>query len=73
MSAKRVSASGWMEASLVVSAVSDRRNANRCDSETQETLENIHVSKVGGRKKSIKLIDDNLKQNNMRREVVAQR
>jgi hypothetical protein len=34
-----------------------------CGSKTQK---NTHVSKVGGRKESIRLINDNLKQNNRR-------
>ena len=40
-----------------------------CGSETQK---NTHVSKVGGRKESIRLINDNLKQNNKRGEIIAQ-
>jgi hypothetical protein len=40
-----------------------------CDIETQE---NTHLSKVGGRKESIRLINDNLKPNNRRGEIIAQ-
>jgi len=44
----------------------DRRNSNLCDSETQE---NTHMKEVGGRKERIRLINDNLKQNNRSGEV----
>jgi len=39
----------------------DSRNSNLCDRETQE---NAHMSEVGGggRKDSVRLINDNLKQ-----------
>jgi len=47
----------------------DGRNSNLCDSERQGST---HVNKVGGRKESIRLINDNLKQNNRRGEVKAQ-
>ena len=41
----------------------DSRNSNLCDRETQE---NAHMSEVGGRKDSVRLINDNLKQSNGR-------
>jgi len=44
-------------------------NSNLCDSKTQGST---HMSKVGGRKESIRLINHNLKQNNRRGEVKAQ-
>ena len=52
LSANSVDVSGWMEGCVVVSAawremLRDRRNSNRCDSEKQE---NIHMTKVGGRR-----------------------
>ena len=58
----------WMEGSIVVkfswtAMLYDRRNSSLCGSETQE---NTHMSDVGGRNESIKLINDNLKQNNRR-------
>jgi len=43
-------------------------NSNLSDSKTQGST---HMSKVGGRKESIRLINDNLKQNNRRGEVKA--
>ena len=48
----------------------DRRNSNLCDGETQE---NTYLSNVGGRKEIIRLINDNLEQNNKRMVVVAHR
>jgi hypothetical protein len=73
MSANRVVASGWMEGTVVVSlcteTTSNRRNSNMCVSETQNT----HMSEVGGRKESIQLINDNLKQNNRRGGIVGLR
>ena len=44
-------------------------NSNLCDSETQE---NTHMSEVGGTKESITLINDNIKQNSRRGEVIVQ-
>ena len=44
----------------------DRR---MCDSKAQE---NTHMSEVGGRKESVKLINDNLKKNSRKGEVIAQ-
>jgi hypothetical protein len=45
----------------------DQRNSNLCDNKTQE---NTHVSKVGER--SVRLINNNLEQNNRKGEVMAQ-
>jgi len=52
VSANRVDVNVWMEGSVVVRAawretLHDRRNSNRCDSETQE---NIYTNKVRGRR-----------------------
>ena len=60
--------SGWMEGSIVVKCswtetLCDRRNPSLCGNETQE---NTDMSEVGGRYESIRLINDNLKQNNRR-------
>ena len=57
--------SDWMEGSIVVKCswtetLCDRRNSSLCGSEKQE---NTHMSDVGGRNESIRLINDNLKQN----------
>ena len=54
VSAKRVFASGWMEGSLAVSAVSDRKNANRCDGETQ----NSSMGEVRRKKEGIRFINN---------------
>jgi hypothetical protein len=40
-----------------VETLHDQRNSKLCDSETQE---NSHMRKVGGRKESIKLVNDTL-------------
>jgi hypothetical protein len=68
VSAIRVVASGWLEGSVVVRVARQRRSVIEgilmCDNETQE---NTHMSEVGGRKESIKLINYHLKQNNRRR------
>jgi hypothetical protein len=58
VSANRAAASGSMEGSVIVSAVSgrerekvrERRNFNLAD---WDTLENTHLSKVGERRESI--------------------
>jgi hypothetical protein len=48
----------------------DRRNSNLCGSQTQE---NTRMNEVGGSKESIRLTDDNLKQNGRWQEVIGQR
>ena len=48
----------------------DRRNSDLCDSKTQK---NTDMSEVGGSNGSIRLISDNLKQNNRRGLVVTKR
>jgi len=60
--------SGWMEGSIGVKCswtetLCDRRNSSLCGSETQE---NTHMSDVGGRNERIRLVNNNLKQNNRR-------
>ena len=50
--------------------LSDRRNSKLCDSEIQE---NTHVSELGRREESIRLINDNLEHNNMTWEVITYR
>jgi len=73
VSSSRVVASGWMEGSIIVSVARQRHSVIKgiltCGGETQK---NTHVSKVVGRKESIRLINDNLKQNNRRGEIIAQ-
>ena len=58
----------WMEGSIVVKCswtetLCDQRNSSLCGSDIQE---NTHVSDVGGRTESIRLINNNLKQSNRR-------
>ena len=73
--ANTTAASVWMEKSTLVGVAGqtqtlrDGKNSNLCDSETQGSP---HMSKVGETKESIRLINDNLKQNNRRGEVEAQ-
>jgi len=74
VSASRVVASGWMEKSMVVSVAGQGHflinGILTCViAGHRRTL----VREVGERKKSIKLINDNLEQNNRRREVITQR
>ena len=52
-----------MVVSVAGQTLRDSRNSNLCDRETQE---NTYMSEVGGRKESVRLINDNLKQSNRR-------
>jgi hypothetical protein len=74
VSASRVVANGWMEGSMVVSVAGQRCSLIKgILTYVIATHRRTLMREVEERKKSIKLINHNLEQNNRRGEVITQR